>query len=125
THPTQSDSLDMVKRFVKFGSSPRRAQGLLLAGQIRALFEGRFAASIDDVRAVALPALRHRVLLNFEGEAEGIKTDDVLREIMKHLPETLKYPPEERALRWESSTSSREPRAPFRAASRRSRAASL
>src|SRR5262245_23065888 len=90
THPTQGDSLDMVKRFVKFGSSPRGAQALLLAAKIRSLFEGRFAASIDDVRVVALPALRHRVLLNFEGEAEGIKTDDVLREIMKHLPETLK-----------------------------------
>ena len=90
THPMQGDSLDMVKRFVKFGSSPRGAQALLLAAKIRALFEGRFAASIDDVRAVALPALRHRVLLNFEGEAEGVKTDDVLREIMKHLPETVK-----------------------------------
>ncbi|MBK8256385.1 MAG: MoxR family ATPase [Polyangiaceae bacterium] len=90
THPTQPDSLDMVKRFVKFGSSPRGAQALLLAAKIRSLFEGRFAASIDDVRAVALPALRHRVLLNFEGEAEGIKTDDVLRELMKHLPDTVK-----------------------------------
>ena len=90
THPTQDAGIDMVKRFVKFGSSPRGAQALLLAAKIRALFEGRFAASIDDVRAVSLPALRHRVLLNFEGEAEGIKTDDVLREIMKHLPETVK-----------------------------------
>lgn len=90
THPTHDASLDMVKRFVKFGSSPRGAQALLLAAKIRALFEGRFAASIDDVRAVSLPALRHRVLLNFEGEAEGVKTDDVLREIMKHLPETVK-----------------------------------
>ena len=90
THPTHDASLDMVKRFVKFGASPRGAQALLLAAKIRALFEGRFAASIDDVRTVSLPALRHRVLLNFEGEAEGIKTDDVLREIMKHLPETVK-----------------------------------
>jgi len=90
THPTHDAGIDMVKRFVKFGSSPRGAQALLLAAKIRALFEGRFAASIDDVRAVSLPALRHRVLLNFEGEAEGIKTDDVLREIMKHLPETVK-----------------------------------
>ncbi len=90
THPTHGDSLDMVKRFVKFGSSPRGAQALLLAAKIRSLFEGRFAASIDDVRAVAFPALRHRVLLNFEGEAEGVRTDDVLREIIKHLPETVK-----------------------------------
>jgi MoxR-like ATPase len=59
-----------------------------LAAKIRALFEGRFAASIDDVRAVALPALRHRTLLNFEGEAEGVKTDQVLEAILKALPET-------------------------------------
>ena len=90
THPTTAGALDGVKRFVKFGSSPRGAQALLLAGKIRALFEGRFAASLDDIRAVALPALRHRVLLNFEGEAEGVKTDDVLNEILKQLPETMK-----------------------------------
>ena len=90
THPTTPGAIDGVKRFVKFGSSPRGAQALLLAGKIRALFEGRFAASLDDIRAVALPALRHRVLLNFEGEAEGVKTDDVLHEILKQLPETMK-----------------------------------
>jgi MoxR-like ATPase len=88
THPTGDDALDQVKQFVRFGSSPRGAQALLLAGKIRALFEGRFAASLDDIRAVALPALRHRVLLNFEGEAEGIKTDDLLKDIMKKLPDT-------------------------------------
>ncbi|NUQ74295.1 MAG: MoxR family ATPase [Polyangiaceae bacterium] len=88
THPTEAGSLDTVKRFVKFGASPRGAQALLLAAKIRALFDGRFAASIDDVRASALPALRHRVLLNFEGEAEGVKTDEVLAEILKSLPES-------------------------------------
>jgi MoxR-like ATPase len=90
THPTEAGSMSTVKQFVKFGSSPRGAQAMLLAAKIRALFEGRFAASIDDVRASALPALRHRVLLNFEGEAEGVKTDDVLAEIIKVLPETTK-----------------------------------
>jgi MoxR-like ATPase len=90
THPTEKGSLDTVKRFVKFGSSPRGAQALLLAAKIRALFEGRFAASTDDVKASAHAALRHRVLLNFEGEAEGIKTDQVLDEILKVLPETSK-----------------------------------
>ena len=90
THPTEKGSLDAVKRFVKFGSSPRGAQALLLAAKIRSLMEGRFAAAIEDVKASALPALRHRVLLNFEGEAEGIKTDDLLQEILKSLPETLK-----------------------------------
>ena len=90
THPTEKGALDAVKRFVKFGASPRGAQALLLAAKIRALFDGRFAASIDDVKGVTLPALRHRVLLNFEGEAEGVKTDDVLGEILKALPETVK-----------------------------------
>jgi MoxR-like ATPase len=90
THPTEKDSLDSVKRFVKFGGSPRGAQALLLAAKIRALFQGRFAASVDDVKGVALPALRHRVLLNFEGEAEGIKTDDLLQEILKKVPEATK-----------------------------------
>mgnify|MGYP000647400014 CR=1 FL=1 len=88
THPTEDDSLDAVKRFVKFGASPRGAQALILAAKIRALFDGRFAPSIEDVRACALPALRHRVLLNFEGEAEGVKTDEVLKAILKHLPES-------------------------------------
>lgn len=90
THPTEKGSIESVRRFVKVGASPRGAQALLLAAKIGALFQGRFAASIDDVRATALPALRHRVLLNFEGEAEGVKTDDLLHEILKTLPETLK-----------------------------------
>jgi MoxR-like ATPase len=90
THPTEKGASETVKRFVKFGSSPRGAQALLLAAKIRALFEGRFAASIDDVKTSALPALRHRVLLNFEGEAEGVKTDDLVKEILKALPETVK-----------------------------------
>jgi MoxR-like ATPase len=87
-HPDGPDAPDLAKRFVRFGPSPRGAQALLLASKIRALFEGRFAASIDDVRASALPALRHRVLLNFEGEAEGVKTDQVIESILKAIPET-------------------------------------
>jgi MoxR-like ATPase len=88
THQDGPDAPDLARRFVRFGASPRGAQAVLLASKIRALFEGRFAASVDDVRAVSLPALRHRVLLNFEGEAEGIKTDQVISEILKALPET-------------------------------------
>jgi MoxR-like ATPase len=90
THPTEKSSPENVRRFVKFGSSPRGAQALLLAAKIRALFDGRFAPSIDDVRASALPALRHRVLLNFEGEAEGVKTDALIQEILRTLPDTVK-----------------------------------
>jgi MoxR-like ATPase len=87
THPDGGENNEMVKRFVRFGSSPRGAQALLLAAKVRALFDGRFAPSIDDVKASALPALRHRVLLNFEGEAEGIKSDQVIQDILKRLPE--------------------------------------
>jgi MoxR-like ATPase len=87
THPDGPDAPDIVKRFVRYGSSPRGAQAVLLAAKIKALFDGRFAASVDDVRASVLPALRHRVLLNFEGEAEGVKTDQVLEAILKALPE--------------------------------------
>jgi MoxR-like ATPase len=83
------EGADLVRRFVRFGASPRGAQALLLTAKIRALFDGRFAASIDDIRAVAHPALRHRMLLNFEGEAEGIKTDQILDALILSLPETL------------------------------------
>jgi MoxR-like ATPase len=86
THPDGPGAPDMVKKFVRFGSSPRGAQAVLLAAKIRALFEGRFAASIDDIKASTKPALRHRVLLNFEGEAEGVKTDGVLDQVLKVLP---------------------------------------
>jgi MoxR-like ATPase len=88
THPEGSDAPDAAKRFVRTGASPRGAQAMLLAAKIRALLDSRFAASIDDVKASAMPALRHRILLNFEGEAEGVKTDDVIAEIMKRLPES-------------------------------------
>jgi MoxR-like ATPase len=87
THPDGPDTPDIGKRFVRYGSSPRGAQSVLLAAKIRALFDGRFAASVDDVRSVAHAALRHRVLLNFEGEAEGVKTDQVIDAILKSVPE--------------------------------------
>ncbi|MBW2526976.1 MAG: MoxR family ATPase [Deltaproteobacteria bacterium] len=90
THPTLRQADEEIRRFVKYGSSPRGAQAVLLAAKIRALLDGRFAASIDDVRASALPALRHRVLLSFEGEAEGIRTDQLIERIVEQLPESQK-----------------------------------
>jgi MoxR-like ATPase len=86
THPDGPGAPDMVKKFVRFGSSPRGAQAVLLAAKIQALFGGRFAASIEDIKVSTKPALRHRVLLNFEGEAEGVKTDGVLDQVLKVLP---------------------------------------
>jgi MoxR-like ATPase len=87
TRPGSDQAPDSVGRFVREGASPRGAQAVLLAAKIRALLEGRFSAALEDVRVSALPALRHRVLLNFEGEAEGVKTDTILSEILKTLPE--------------------------------------
>jgi MoxR-like ATPase len=87
THPDGPDAPEKVRRYVRCGASPRGAQSVLLASKIRALFEGRYAASIDDVRASASPALRHRILLNFEGEAEGVKSDDCIKEILDELAE--------------------------------------
>ncbi len=87
THPDFPEAPELTKRFGRVGGSPRGAQSILLAAKIRALFEGRFAASVDDVRAAALPALRHRILLNFEGEAEGMKTDQVIEAVLKSVPE--------------------------------------
>jgi MoxR-like ATPase len=86
THPTRS-AVPEVKRFVRYGSSPRGAQAVILAAKIEALRAARLAPSFADVRRVALPALRHRVLLNFEGEAEGVSADAVLEAILKALPE--------------------------------------
>jgi MoxR-like ATPase len=86
THPTRT-TLAEVKRFVRYGSSPRGAQAIILAAKIEALRAGRFAPSFDDVRRVAIPALRHRVLLNFDGEAEGISSDLVIERLLAALPE--------------------------------------
>jgi len=90
THPDRPDAPEKVKRFVRFGASPRGAQACLLAAKIHALFDGRFSAAVDDVRWAVKPALRHRVLLNFEGEAEGVQTDVVLDEILATVKETTK-----------------------------------
>ncbi|MEZ4337384.1 MAG: MoxR family ATPase [Sandaracinaceae bacterium] len=88
THPERPGAPEEVKRFVRFGASPRGAQATLLAAKIQALFDGRFAASADDVRAVAKPALRHRIILNFEGEAEGVERDAILDRILETVKET-------------------------------------
>ena len=86
TDPARS-SLAEVARFVRYGSSPRGAQALILGAKIEALRAGRFAPSFADVRRVALPALRHRVLLNFDGEAEGITADALIDKLLAALPE--------------------------------------
>ncbi len=76
-----------TNKYLRWGSSPRGAQTLALAAKVRALLEGRYNVSFEDVRRVYLPAMRHRVILNFEAQAESIDTDRVLLEILELLPE--------------------------------------
>ena len=90
THPDAPEATPLVKRFVRYGSSPRGAQAMILGAKITALLDGRLNAAFDDIRAMALPALPHRLILNFEGEAEGITTDRILEEIVKSVPEEEK-----------------------------------
>jgi MoxR-like ATPase len=85
THAKNDDAPDAVRRFVRHGASPRGAQAMLAASRGRALLDGRYHVSRDDVNAVAAPALRHRIILNFEGEAEGVRTDDVIAKVVAHL----------------------------------------
>ncbi len=83
SHPDSEVATDSVRRYVKFGASPRGIQTLMLGGKVRALIEGRFHIACEDVQSVLLPALRHRLLLNFEGEAENVVTDELVREIIE------------------------------------------
>jgi MoxR-like ATPase len=85
SHPASPYATPLVKRYVRYGASPRAAQALVLAGKIQALNRGQAFASIDDIRSVALAALRHRLLLNFEGEADEVSTDTIVNELLAHV----------------------------------------
>jgi MoxR-like ATPase len=87
THPEGPFAIPITNQYLRWGSSPRGAQTLSLAAKVRALLSGRYNVSFEDVRRVYLPALRHRVILNFEAEAEGIDPDKVLLEILQKVPE--------------------------------------
>ncbi len=93
THPEGPFALPITNQYLRWGSSPRGAQTLALAAKVRALLEGRFNVSFEDLRRVFLPAMRHRVILNFEAQAEGIETDAVLLEILEQLPEKADQTP--------------------------------
>ena len=86
THPDHATAPDVTKRYVRYGSSPRGAQSLILAAKILAILDGRYHVARDDIRAIALNVLRHRIILNFEGQAEGIQTDAVVEGILKSVP---------------------------------------
>jgi MoxR-like ATPase len=87
THPRPPYAHALTMKYVRYGSSPRGAQALVIGGKIRALLNNRLHVSCDDIRAVAYGALRHRVLLNFEGEAERIETDTVIKGILENTAE--------------------------------------
>ncbi len=87
THPKGPFAPDVTNQYVRWGSSPRGAQTLVLAAKVRALLDGRYNVSFEDLRRVYLPALRHRILLNFEAQAEGIDPDEVLLKILGAVPE--------------------------------------
>ena len=86
THPKTGTALPITNQYLRFGSSPRGGQVLVLAAKVRALTQGRFNVSYDDIAAVAASALRHRLIVNFEAEAEGITTDHVIQQILKEVP---------------------------------------
>jgi MoxR-like ATPase len=86
THPQPPHAHALTMKYVRYGSSPRGAQALVIGGKIRALLENRVHVSCEDIRSVAYGALRHRILLNFEGEAERINTDAIIKEILENTP---------------------------------------
>ena len=87
THPNRQEAPDRVRRYVRYGASPRGAQSLLLAAKTRAAMDGRFAVAAKDVRAGAKPALRHRIILGFEGEADGVDRDSLLDDVLSAVKE--------------------------------------
>jgi MoxR-like ATPase len=89
THPQGEFAAEITNRFVRFGSSPRGVQALVLSGKVRAMLDERYHVSFGDISTSVLPALRHRILLNFEGQAEGITTDEVLGQILESTPQTM------------------------------------
>lgn len=84
SHPENEAASPLVKRFVRYGASPRGAQALILTGKIKAILDGRFHVARDDIKSVAMAALRHRLILNFEGQAENVSADKVVEDVLKH-----------------------------------------
>ena len=83
THPETDDAPEMTKKYVRYGSSPRGAQALILASKVKAILDGRYNVAREDIQSVALPSLRHRLILSFEGEAEGIDPDMIINNLLE------------------------------------------
>ena len=88
THPEDNGGTEMARQYVRYGASPRGAQSLVLAGKVFALLDDRYNVSFEDIRKAALPGLRHRIILSFEGEAEGVTPDSVIQDILSSESET-------------------------------------
>jgi MoxR-like ATPase len=86
THPDAAAAPDAIRRNLRVGASPRGIQALIWGGKVEALLDDRKAVAIDDIRKVAYPALRHRLILNFEAQAEGVQPDGIIREILERVP---------------------------------------
>jgi MoxR-like ATPase len=86
SHPNAPEAPSLVKKFVRYGASPRGGQALILGAKVMALIAGRYNVAFEDVQAILPAALRHRILLNFEGLAEGIQPDDILSELQAAIP---------------------------------------
>ena len=89
THPDDPESPDAVRQFVRYGASPRGVQAMILAGKIHALLAGRYNVAYDDLHAVAKPALRHRLILNFEAQAEGVEADAIIENVLESVKVTV------------------------------------
>ena len=82
THSTAENATPRIKKYIRHGASPRAAQAMLSAARVRALLDGRYHVARADIAAAALPALRHRVILSFEGEADGVTSDELISELL-------------------------------------------
>ncbi|MGH8191726.1 MAG: AAA family ATPase, partial [Rhodanobacteraceae bacterium] len=89
THPGGELATEAANKFIRFGASPRAAQALVMAGKVQALLDGRYNIAHEDILTMAPAVLRHRLILNFEAEAEGIQTDDVVAKVLQSVPKTL------------------------------------
>lgn len=87
THPEAKGNNDLVSRYIRYGASPRGAQSLMLGAKVHALLQGRYHLAAEDIKAVALSALRHRLILNFAAEAENIKADTIIKNLLESIPE--------------------------------------
>ena len=93
TRPNREDAPAFIRDYVSWGAGPRASQYLVLGGKARAVIQGRFYVSEDDIQAVAYPVLRHRILTNFNAEAEGVKPDEIVRRLIEHVGQTIDRSP--------------------------------